>query len=186
MRMPSNKNMTGEDMVSAKQSQVSDGAKQTGIFFSACFISILVLGIIFTGGKVYAAGGDILWQYDDAKVDKQEALSSVVDSAGNTITVGYTQNASEDFYTTKVKADGSGTLWSATFDLAGGADWATLVTVDQNDDVLVSGYAWNGNNYDFHTIKYSSTDGSVVWQNTFNASAGGSDIPSSIATDSLV
>ena len=151
-------------------------------------IKILLFFLLFSccfRATVLGAGGDILWQYDDAGTAKQEALASVVDSAGNMIIVGYTQNGSEDFYIAKIKADGSSTMWTATFDLAGGADRAAAVTVDHNDDVLVSGYAWNGVNYDFHTIKYSSTDGQISWQNTFDGTAGGTDIPTSITSDSL-
>ena len=40
---------------------------------------------LFFCTKAFGAGGDILWQYDDARAAKQEALSSVVDSEGNTI-----------------------------------------------------------------------------------------------------
>jgi uncharacterized delta-60 repeat protein len=149
------------------------------------FLAIFCAGTGMDARQASAAGGDILWQYDDAKPAKQEAFSSVADSAGNIIVVGSTQNGSEDFFTAKINQDGSSTAWTATFDLAGGADRAMAVTVDQNEDVLVSGYAWNGVNYDFHTIKYNGSDGSVAWQNTFNAVANGTDIPTDITVDSL-
>jgi len=182
--MPSKKNRMGEDMVRAAANKVNARAKQSALS-CICLLGMLMLGSISCSDPAHAAGGDILWQYNDARTGKQEALASAVDSAGNTIIVGYAVNGSEDFYTAKVKADGSGTLWTATFDLAGSTDRATAVVVDQNDDVLVSGYAWNGSNYDFHTIKYNAADGSVAWQSTFNSTAGGSDIPTAISTDSL-
>lgn len=134
----------------------------------------------------YAAGGDIIWQFGDAKAGKQEAKAAAIDSAGNIIITGFSnQSGSEDFYTAKIKADGTTVLWSKTFDKAGGNDKAVAAAVDSFDNIVVTGYVWNGVNYDFHTIKYQGSDGTVLWQHTFNSAINGNDYAVSIAVDSL-
>jgi uncharacterized delta-60 repeat protein len=91
----------------------------------------------------------------------------------------------DDFWTVKFKADGSGVAWRASFDKAGGSDQATAVAVDANNDVIVTGFVWNGVNKDIQTIKYSGITGTVIWQHTFNGTANGNDIGTSVAVDSL-
>lgn len=180
--MPSKNNRTGEIMDGAAVT-LKSAAGRSGLVLARFMVVVACIATL--GGMALAAGGDTLWQYNDAAAGRQEALASVVDSAGNIIVAGYTKGGSDDFYTAKIKADGSGTLWSATFDLAGSIDRATAVAVDQDDDVLVSGYAWNGSSYDFHTIKYNGADGSLAWQATFDNPAAGSDFPTAITIDSL-
>lgn len=150
--------------------------------FLACFIS---LGFI---SQVFAAGGDIVWQKGDAQAGKQESKSSVVDSMGNVIITGYRNLAgdtNDDYYTVKFNADGSGVVWRASYDKAGGSDQAMAVAVDSNNDVIVTGYVWNGTNKDIHTIKYSGATGAVLWQHTFNGAANGNDIGTAVSVDSL-
>ena len=148
-------------------------------------LSFLLLASLSTG-RAHGAGGDVLWSYQPASAGKQEARASAVDSAGNLILAGYSETASSDYHTVKILADGSGPAWSArTFDLAGGQDVATAVAVDGNDDIIVTGYVHNGGNYDIHTIKYAGSDGSVLWQHSYNGAAGGNDFANAIAVDSL-
>ncbi len=91
----------------------------------------------------------------------------------------------DDYYTVKFKADGLGIAWSASYDKAGGSDKATAIVVDANNDVIVTGYIWNGMNKDIHTIKYSGVTGAVLWQHTWNQSANGNDFGTAVVVDSL-
>ncbi|MBI5657807.1 MAG: hypothetical protein HZC44_13680, partial [Geobacter sp.] len=138
---------------------------------------IFALVLMVLSIDLYAAGGDVIWQYGDTpQAGKQEAGVMAVDSAGNTIITGASdQSGNNDYYTVKIKADGSGVLWSKTYDKAGGDDHATAMAVDSDDNVIVTGYAWHGTNYDYHTIKYSGSDGTALWQHTFNAAINGND-----------
>jgi len=117
----------------------------------------------------------------------QVATASAVDSAGNVVITGYTEvgASDDDFYTIKVKADGSGTFWTAQNGSAAGngIDHANSIAIDDNDDVIVGGLSWNGNNYDLHIIKYASADGTVVWEKTIDSDVQGSDSVSAIAVD---
>ena len=136
----------------------------------------------------YSAGGDIIWQRSDALAGKQEAKAMAADSGGNAVIAGYQSisgGINDDYYTIKMKADGSGIAWRAAYDNSGGQDQATAVVVDGNDNVIVTGFAWNGLNNDIHTIKYDSATGAVLWQHTLNGAANGNDVGTSVAVDGL-
>ncbi|MBI5739256.1 MAG: DUF2341 domain-containing protein [Nitrospirae bacterium] len=150
------------------------------------FILALLSLFAFAPGA-YSAGGDVIWQYGATPAaGKQEAEATVVDTSGNTIITGYTdQSGNDDYFTVKIAPDGSGVLWSRTYDKAGGDDHATAVALDSDDNVIVTGYVWNGTSYDFHTIKYRGSDGTVLWQHTFNAAINGNDYATSVAIDGV-
>lgn len=138
--------------------------------------------------RVFAAGGDIVWQASDLRSGKQYATAATGDGSGNMIVTGYQNlagDANDDYWTVKFKADGSGVAWRAALDLQGGTDQARAVTVDANNDVIVTGFVWNGNNRDILTVKYDGASGTVIWQRTFDGTAHGSDIGTAIAVDSL-
>lgn len=138
--------------------------------------------------SVFAKGGDYVSPFPvaDGAAGKQEARAMAVDSAGNIIVAGYTNGGglNNDYRVAKFKADGTGLAWPAvTYDRAGGDDTATAVAVDGNGDIIVTGYAWNGSNYDIHTVKYHGSTGAVLWQHTFAGGAGGGDFATAIAVD---
>jgi len=138
--------------------------------------------------EALAKGGEVVWQATDAQPGKQEAVASVMDSAGNVIITGnqnMTGGTDDNMFTVKFRGDGSGVAWRALFDRSGGEDRALAVAVDGNDDVIVTGYVWNGINRDLQTIKYSGATGTVLWQHTFNGTAGGGDIGTAVAVDGL-
>ncbi len=160
----------------------------------ALFLGCLVLH--FSASSACAGGGDILWQRADTQAGKQQATASAYDSSGNVIVTGYrnlTGSTNDDYYTVKFKADGSGVLWSAAYDRSGGSDQSNDVTVDTNNDVIVTGTIWNGINLDIHTIKYCGTTGSsscggknggeVLWEQTFNGAANGNDAAAVMSVD---
>lgn len=148
--------------------------------------TLIALALILFAAQLHAAGGSQVWQASDPRVGKQEAAASVVDTAGNVIVAGYQFQGSgtdDAYYVTKFKADGSGPLWSKSYNHGSGQDRATAVTVDSAGNVVVVGKVWNGVNYDIHTIKYMADDGAVGWSHTYNGSAGGNDIATSVAVD---
>jgi uncharacterized delta-60 repeat protein len=147
---------------------------------------LLVVCMVALPLLAHGAGGDVIWQFDDAMSGKQESKATVVDTHGDVIVTGYQNLAggtNDDYYTVKFKGDGSGVAWRAAFDKAGGSDQATAIAVDSNNDVIVTGYVWSGLNIDIHTIKYDSGTGAVVWQHTFNGAANGLDRGTSVAVD---
>jgi len=55
-------------------------------------------------------------------------------------------------------SDGGLPLWTNRYNGLGNSnDVVTAAAVDTSGNLLVTGYSWNGSNYDFATIKYSPT-----------------------------
>lgn len=146
----------------------------------------LLMGVCLPTVSI-AAGGDYLWApYNVAAAGNQEARASRADSQGNLIIVGSTDSNGTDIHVAKVKADGSGTLWSVSKDGTGEADVATAVIVDSNDDVIVTGYVWDGPTYnDIYTAKYAAADGALIWEHTFDGTGNGNDYPTAITVDEV-
>lgn len=159
-----------------------------------CFLPVFLLSLmLFTCciARSHAAGGDFFPPFPvlDAVSGKNEAVSSVTDSAGNLIITGYQNlnaDANDNYYTVKFKADGSGLSWPAkSYNRNGGSDQATAVTVDSNNDIIVTGISWNGFNKDVHTIKYDGATGDIIWEATFNGGTNADDYATGITVDSL-
>lgn len=166
-------------------------ATPVGWLFKRLLPAVIFLMPIFAPSlqeEALAKGGEVVWQATDAQPGKQEAVASVMDSAGNVIITGnqnMTGGTDDNMFTVKFRGEGSGVAWRALFDRSGGEDRALAVAVDGNDDVIVTGYVWNGINRDVQTIKYSGSTGAVLWQHSFNGAAGGGDIGTAVAVDGL-
>ena len=164
--------------------------------FTLSWVLLLLLVSLAFSPPVFAMGGDLLWSRTDAAAGKQEARAMIVDSAGNTIVAGYTGSNANDYYVAKFKADGTGMAWPEPAVLGGsGEDIATAVTVDSKDNIIVTGYTWNGSDRDIFTIKYcGSADpvadcagkepGKAIWQHTLTNTSG-NDSATSIAVDNF-
>ena len=141
---------------------------------------------LLSAGVAFAKGGDVVWQHADPQAGKQDPSASVMDNDGNIIITGY-QNVSggmdDDYWTVKLRGDNGGVAWRASFNKVGGTDRAAAVAaaVDSNNDIVVTGFVWNGNNQDIHTIKYSGATGDILWQHTYNGVANGSDTGTAVA-----
>ena len=147
-------------------------------------MAAVIVPLVFTA-TAHARGGDVVAPFpvvlDEA--GKQEAKGMAVDSAGNVVVVGYTNNGvSNDWHLAKFKADGSGTAWPPVTYAGGAEDVATAVAVDSAGDIIVTGYIWSGSDKDIHTIKYNGGTGEVMWQHTLT-NASGDDYPMAIAVD---
>jgi hypothetical protein len=116
--------------------------------------------------KYAAAGGAILWRKTSCGVAVASGHAIAVDRADNVVitgTIGLTGGRS-DVKTIKYSgADGS-ILWERTFDLGAGTDFAetgTHVVVDSSNNVIIGAA---GSATSSVLIKYSGTDGSIMWQ----------------------
>jgi hypothetical protein len=139
---------------------------------------------------------DQLWvqRYDGPGHGNDFANAVAVDSAGNAIVTGQSQNGNGDydFYTAKY-ASGDGTLlWERRYDsLYHLDDVATAVAVDSAGNVAVTGYSADAGpagsldlSTEFYTAKYSATDGHVIWARRGPGSAGYGYNPIKVAVDS--
>lgn len=103
----------------------------------------------------YSGSGVPLWtnRYNGTTNDSDNANAVAVDGGGNVYVTGYSDG---DYVT--IKYSGAGvTLWTNRYNGTGnGFDNAVAVAVDDSGSVFVTGSSWDGLNFDFATVKYSS------------------------------
>lgn len=188
-----------KETISMKQQQIRAETKKNcksvnRQLFSLLFYFFIVLLCSAIALPAYASqGGEILGQKGDTSPGKQEAAATVMDKAGNVIVTGYSDpsGSNKNYYTVKFNSSGNGVLWAATYD-SGQEDRATAIAVDSNlpdNNVIVTGYVWNGTNNDIYTMKYNGADGTPAagWATPriYNGTANGNDVATSIAVDSF-
>jgi hypothetical protein len=119
----------------------------------------------------YDSSGNILWtQSFGRKGEENGSCAVVVDSHDNIIVTGLGHQSNESFadYLT-IKLDSAGdVLWTKWYD-AGWEDIARDVTVDDSDNVIVTGYSNGIVNWDWCTVKYNAS-GDMQWVRRFDAS----------------
>jgi hypothetical protein len=71
-------------------------------------------------------------------------------------------------------------IWNATYD-SGDNDYGRSIAIDSADNVYVTGYSYNGANYDYVTKVYDSS-GTLI--NTLTFDGGGTDVALGVAIDS--
>lgn len=140
--------------------------------------------------KYAGATGAILWQASVAGSPGGNDFGIYVatDTAGNVFVGGSTWNGTnDDMRTVKYAAATGAVIWDKTFAGPGnGPDYVFALAVDTAGNVIVTGESQTGTtaNPDWKTIKYAAADGTILWQATFAGTAGGLDIPTSVAIDS--
>ena len=111
---------------------------------------------------------------------------TVVDNAGNIYLCGYSvgKDTDRDMFVCKLTSNGD-TLWTRrlTGTLFGSDEEANAIALDNNNNVIVSGYTKNsGTGSDITLIKYSNA-GNLLWTTQFNGTANESDRAYDLATD---
>jgi hypothetical protein len=107
----------------------------------------------------------------------QDSTGVALDKRGNIIVTGYEfdQDSNRYFYTAKYDALDGHLDWGSTFSGAGDSP-ANSVAVDSQGNVYVGGSILNnGGNEDFYLIKYSGTDGSTLWSQSYDGTNDGQD-----------
>jgi uncharacterized delta-60 repeat protein len=153
---------------------------------SAGLILTVLVMLSFLPVPAGATGGNAIWQVTDTVSGLQESRGMAVDSTGAVVLAGRSdQSGSNDFHVVKFAADGSSVMWRYTYDRAGGDDAAESVVVDSQGDVIVTGYVWNGQNYDIYTVKLKGADGTVIWSDVYNGTINGHDYGTALTVDSI-
>gem|GEM_PF-1586783 len=129
-----------------------------------------------------AAPGTLAWEttYNGGSNDEPRALR--VDGSGDIFVTGYTYTYSgnEDFYTARYRGTDGTKLWSAIYN--SGADFTDIpvdLVVKEGDTggVFVVGYTVTSSNENITTLKYRKSNGTLLWQQSFNGAANRNDRP---------
>jgi PQQ-like domain len=121
--------------------------------------------------KLSGTSGRSLWQQ---KFDPEPASLSFIqaldlDREGNAFVVGYASDGRRDsVLTAKFGSSDGRLLWSRSYTSSlDGGDRPSAIIVESNGDVIVSVQSWNGSytssSYEGHTLKYSGTNGTLLW-----------------------
>jgi hypothetical protein len=119
----------------------------------------------------YSSAGVPLWtnRYSGPNILDSYGRAVVVDGSNNVIVTGTSAGIeSADYGTIKYSSAGVPLWTNCSNGLGAEINGAYDVTVDHHGDVVVTGYSWiSGTNYDYATVKYSSS-GVPLWTNHFN------------------
>jgi uncharacterized delta-60 repeat protein len=137
----------------------------------------------------YSSAGVPLWtnRYNGPGNGDDGATAMAVDGNNNVIVTGYSDvngyGTNYDYATLKYSSAGV-PLWTNRYNGPGNSDdGATAVAVDGSNNVIVTGYSYNGTDYDYATIKYSSA-GVPLWTNRYNGPGTSNDRATAVAMDS--
>ena len=149
-------------------------------------ILFITLGLLL-GPRTALAQATLLWQQslNGTANGPDIARSVAVDTEGNVLAAGYTENTGTDRDFTVAKFAPNGTLlWQQTLNgTANGGDEASSMAVDKDGNVLAAGFTRNtGTGDDFTVVKFAR-DGTVLWQQTLNGTANAGDSALSVAVD---
>jgi len=137
--------------------------------------------------KYAATDGTLLWeQHYFSSGDGNITTAMAVDSSGNVAVTGYSWDdvSGFDYYTAKYAAANGALLWEKRYNgPANGFDYARGMAVDNDGNVLVTGYSWNGSNNDYYTVKYASSDGVLLWERRCDGPADSYDQGVAVAVD---
>ncbi len=131
----------------------------------------------------YDPDGNIKWirTFHHSSEVKEEARGVAVDSKGNIIVAGTSSYSAIGFpdYVV-IKYDSSGNLlWVRSYD-GGWSDKVQDVIVDNEDNIIVTGYSDSNINWDWCTVKYSP-NGDSLWAQRYDVSL--SDFAYRLTTD---
>jgi uncharacterized delta-60 repeat protein len=154
--------------------------------------------VIVTGTSI-GSGGDYDWAtvaYSGTGVplwtnlcngsanSTDDAKAVAVDANGNVFVTGYTTENGTFADSTTIKYSGTGVpLWTNRYNGPLGFDDETLAAVvDTGGNVIVTGYSYGTNYYDYLTIKYSNA-GVPLWTNIYNGPGNSDDRADAVVLD---
>ncbi|MCH8847102.1 MAG: PQQ-like beta-propeller repeat protein [Proteobacteria bacterium] len=115
--------------------------------------------------KYNASNGDIVWMqiYNGTADGDDIAYECAFDGSGNIYVTGTSYNGTNnDYLTIKYNASNGDTIWTRRYDgTANGKDEAFGCALDGSGNLYVSGYSYNGSNYNIFTIKYNE-NGDII------------------------
>lgn len=135
----------------------------------------------------YDAAGNQLWvrRYNRSLNGSDSARAVVADPLGNVYVTGTSYDAFSSFDITTLKYDAAGTLLWTRFYMGNGGvqDRPHDMTIDDLNNIYVTGAAWTaGTRDDYVTLKYD-TDGNLLWDRLYDGTGHWYDYARVIVVD---
>lgn len=149
------------------------------------------LGAAITTIKYARSSGQLMWisRYYDSTITDSKAYAISVDAAGDLIVSGYgklSNTPDEEIIVIKYHPTSGDTVWVSKYHVHP-VNVAKTLAVDKDNNIIVTGYVADDTlltgSEDYITIKYSSSDGSVLWAKTYNGPGNSTDIAQAMAVD---
>ncbi len=135
----------------------------------------------------YDPNGNQLWvsHYNGPAGLHDKASAIAVDNLGNVYVTGSSVGLLTLGDIATIKYDPNGNqVWVKRYNgLLVGDDAGTDIIIDNNGDVLVTGYSVRLSGNDYTTIKYNSVNGNEVWVATYNGPGNTNDVANELAID---
>jgi hypothetical protein len=133
--------------------------------------NIVVIGFLgedFYTAKYSVTNGALLWQKTfDGAGEEDYPGAIAVDQNGNVFVTGgsYKGTNNYDFLTLKYAANDGALLWQKRYQSPNGyTDIAWGIAVDGEGNAIVTGESQINGGNGFYTVKYSGTNGTVLWE----------------------
>jgi hypothetical protein len=165
------------DEATALAVDANDNVIVTGVSAKWSFTKtgdVLIDGDYYTA-KYAAADGALLWERrygSPAKAwDRPSAMA--VDRQGNVVVTGSSDNQP---YTAKYAGTDGTVLWEQRYSASGNLAESRALAVDAHNDVVVTGFLnKGGGDFDFLTVKYAGSDGTLLWEARYASPTNGYD-----------
>jgi uncharacterized delta-60 repeat protein len=155
--------------------------------------NVIVTGYSYGGGTSYdyatvqySSAGMALWtnRYNGPGNNYDQAQAVAVDDSNNVIVTGTSSGSGSSYDYATIQYSSAGVpLWTNLYNGPGNSnDYAYAVAVDVSNNVIVTGYSYNGTNSDYATVEYSSA-GVPLWTNLYNGPGNSNDYAYAVAVD---
>ncbi len=142
----------------------------------------------FYTAKYSGTNGAILWErrFNGGTVvgaSSDTPVAVALDGSGNVIVSGISNG---DFYTTKYASTTGEQIWEQRYNgpAGSGLDGATALWLDPFGNAVVTGQSFTpSSELDYYTAKYSGTDGSVSWEQSYDGPSSRIDYASAVSGD---
>lgn len=133
----------------------------------------------------YDSAGNMVWKREHKGEGDDYPISIAISSKGDIYVAGTTYGGEAlglDYLILKYNVGGT-LLWERYHNGSGsGNDSLCAFVVDKNGDVYITGESWNGHDYDYLTLKYSS-EGDSLWARSYNGPVQRNDCPTALTID---